>query len=328
MSSGHDGNEGRPCLAGLVVHWHTEKALSRLLEAWPHDDPRFELCVVDNGSTTDQWPTCPDTVRLIRPEHNLGFAGGMNAALEATTAPWVLLLNADVRPRFESLDELLAGFGEYPDVAGLAPRLVGDDGQSQTEWQLRRLPALVDLVAMTLFLDGVLRRRLGTGLEPAAGSPVQQPAAAALALRRSALEELGGLDELFYPAWFEDVDLAKRLATGDRVVRYWPRSVLVHELGSTVDVLGYGRFLVTYDRNLLRYTRKHHGAVGELVVRSGLLIGALIRLATLWLRKPARARTRAEAARGLLSVARGACIGFSAPDPGTRPLRGRSTSHD
>src|SRR5580693_7205442 len=41
-----------PLLSGIVVHWHNEALLGELIAAWPRD-PRFELVVVDNGSSGD-----------------------------------------------------------------------------------------------------------------------------------------------------------------------------------------------------------------------------------------------------------------------------------
>ena len=74
----------------------------------------------------------------------------------------------------------------------------------------------------------------GSPDEPASGALVEQPAAAALAIRRQVLDRLGGFDEQFYPAWFEDVDLAKRLQQERDLVRSWPEAVLNHKLGSSV----------------------------------------------------------------------------------------------
>ena len=76
------------------------------------------------------------------------------------------------------------------------------------DWQLRRLPTPLALLAHALFWNP----GAAAAAEPAAGAAIEQPAAAALALRRSVFEALGGFDEAFYPAWFEDVDLARRLA--------------------------------------------------------------------------------------------------------------------
>ena len=49
------------------------------------------------------------------------------------------------------------------------------------------------------------------------------PAGAALALRRDVLLEIGGLDEGYRPAWFEDVDLALRLGRAGHRMLFEPR---------------------------------------------------------------------------------------------------------
>jgi GT2 family glycosyltransferase len=155
--------------------------------------------------------------------------------------------------------------------------------------------------------------RLGARSEPAAGSPVEQPAAAALALRRDALAAAGGLDERFHPAWFEDVDLARRLRDAGAVVRYWPAARFRHRLGASVPRLGYAAFLWIYYRNLVRYLGKHHGQAWAAAAVLALPLGMLLRLALLPLRRPRRAASRGEAARGLVGVAAGALSGWRLP---------------
>jgi GT2 family glycosyltransferase len=300
-----------PLLSGVVVHWRNEDLLAELIAAWPRD-PRFELLVVDNGSTvTTLAQSVPDTaaVRLISPGRNLGFAGGANAGVEASRAPIVLLLNPDAVPEPGALDALLAGFAALPDAAGLAPRLTGADGELQWRWQLRRLPVAWEAVLQALFLP--FPRPLAA--EPAAGAAVEQPAAAALALRRAALARAGGLDESFFPAWFEDVDLARRMAAAGLVLRYWPAARFRHHLGSTVAELGYGPFLWIYGLNLVRYLGKHHGRAWAAAGRAALVLGLALRLAAVPLRRPRRAPTRAAAARGLAEALAGALSRWRRP---------------
>ncbi|HYU35218.1 MAG TPA: glycosyltransferase family 2 protein [Thermoanaerobaculia bacterium] len=285
-----------PLLTGIVVHWHNEEALAALTAAWP-SDPRFELLVVDNGSS-------------LQPGRNLGFAGGANAGIAKAKAPIVLLLNPDAAPEEGALERLLEGFATFPDAAGLAPRLTGPEGEPQFAWQLRRLPSPLELLLHTLPLGG---SRGGLRTEPPPGSPVEQPAAAALALRRSAVEQIGGLDAGFWPAWFEDVDLARRLAAAGQVLRYWPAACFRHGLGSTVPHLGYGPFLWIYDRNLVRYLRKHHGAGWALLAQALLVLGIAVRLLLLPLRRPQRAASRREALKGLLMVLGGVLTGWRWP---------------
>jgi GT2 family glycosyltransferase len=286
-----------PLLTGVVVHWRNEDLLAELVAAWPRD-PRFELLVVDNGSSAP----LPASVQVLRPNRNLGFAGGANAGVAAARGGIVLILNPDAVPEEGALDRLLEGFAAWPDAAGLAPRLLGPAGEPQTAWQLRKLPSPWELVMQALPFPDLS----GIKPEPPVGAAVEQPAAAALAFRREALEAVGGFDEDFYPAWFEDVDLARRFQQAGMVLRYWPAARFRHHLGSTVPRLGYGPFLFIYHRNLTRYLAKHHGRAWVLAARAALIPGVAVRLLALPFRRPRRAVTRREALAGLLDLLSGA----------------------
>lgn len=304
------GVETSPALCGVVVHWRDQEALGELIAAWPRD-PRFELVIVDNGSRSPL-PEPPDGVRgrVVRPGTNLGFAGGANRGVRESSAPIVLLLNPDASPEPGALDALLDGFEAHPEAAGLVPSLTGRDGAPQWRWQLKPLPGPARLVLEALFLPAAA----GPAEEPPAGTRIEQPAAAALALRRCAWEAVGGMDEGFRPAWFEDVDLARRLRLADRPLLYLPAARFRHGLGSTVPRLGFRTFLWLYYRNLVRYLGKHHGRGWAAAARALLPVGMVLRLALLPVRTPRRAASRAAAARGLLAVAVGAITGWRRPE--------------
>ena len=284
-----------PELSGVVVHWHAEEDLAALAAVWP-DDPRFELVVVDNGATRPLW--LPAHVRLVAPGRNLGFAGGVNRGAEAARGAALLLLNPDARPAPGALAALLAGLAAHPEAAGLVPRLAGPGGECQARWQLRPLPRFRDLLGQACFLD----TPSGPAEPPPAGSPVAQPAAAALCLRRAAFAALGGFDERYFPAWFEDVDFARRAAAAGLRFLYWPAALFSHGLGGSLERLGYGPFLVAYTRNLRRYAREHHGALAALLLRLVLPLALALRLLALPVRRPRRAPSGAAAARALLAA--------------------------
>ncbi|MCH9648412.1 MAG: glycosyltransferase family 2 protein [Deltaproteobacteria bacterium] len=295
-----------PCrLSGIVVHWNNEELLDRLVEAWP-EDPRFELIVVDNSASAE---VSEQRVRLLRPAENLGFGGGANLGVREARAPVVLILNPDAVPEPGALEALLDGFRRHPEAMGLAPRLSGSDGEPQFRWQLRPLPTLLTLLAQALLIPA----GAGSPREPAEGSLVEQPAAAALALRRRAFVDLGGFDERFYPAWFEDVDLARRFQNQNLPLLYWPASRFRHGLGGSVPHLGYGPFLWIYYRNLMLYLAKHHGPLGVGLARLLLAVGMVLRGCLLPLRKPKRATSRGQAAAGLWAVIAGAASNWQRP---------------
>ncbi|HXU31905.1 MAG TPA: glycosyltransferase [Thermoanaerobaculia bacterium] len=296
MSPASSPDTPPPLLSGIVVHWRNEPELAGLVAAWP-DDPRFELIVVDNGSDL---PLPEGEFRLVSPGENLGFAGGANAGARVARGEILLFLNPDAHPEPGALDRLIEGFRDLPDAAGLAPKLLGKEGGSQHRWQLRPLPSPGTLLLQTLLIPA----GSGPAEEPAAGVRVDQPAAAALAIRRSAFERVGGFDPEFFPAWFEDVDLAKRMDEAGMTLHYWPVSVFCHGLGSSVPRLGYGPFLSIYYDNLDRYLKKHHGGFWAGLAGVTLAFGLLLRLVLVPLRRPARAASRREAALGLVAALR------------------------
>lgn len=293
-----------PVLTVLVVHWRNEPELRELADAWPAD-PRWALLVVDNS---DSAPDDPRYRRLV-PGKNLGFAGGVEYGRRQTESPWVLIANPDVAPLPGALDALLEAFDRHPGAAGIVPALVGADGASQCEWQLRPLPSPLALVLQTFRFTGVH----GPRHEPPDGTVIAQPAAAALAVRREVLRDVGGFDRRFFPAWFEDVDLAKRLHDRGHRFRYAPDARFEHRGGASVPRLGYGPFLWIYYRHLVRYLRRHHGPWWPWIARVTLIAGMASRLALLPIRKPRQATSRRTASRALLAVIAGAATDWARP---------------
>ena len=299
---------GTPILTAVAPHWHDEDNLALLIESWPREE-RFELIVVDNGSggnLSDLGAGRPN-ILVLEPGRNLGFAAAINRGAADAGGSLLLILNTDARPESGALESLVRGMEQHPEAAGLAPRLVDPNDASQAGWQLRRLPGLRTLLGYCCFAAP------GPMPEPPAGSPVEQPAACALLLRRDAFDAAGGMDEEFWPAWFEDVDLARRLRDRNETIRYWPDATFRHGLGASVPRLGYGPFLLAYYRNLDRYARKHHSRGAALVLDLMLVIAALLRIALLPLRRPRRARSRREALVGLSRLAAAAASGWRRP---------------
>ena len=139
---------------------------------------------------------------------------------------------------------------------------------------------------------------------------MEQPAAAALLVRREVFERVGGFDPAFAPAWFEDVDLCAKILESGYRIRFVPAARASHVGGTTMQSLPYDDYLPLYTRNLLRYLHRHAGLPARGAARATLLAGALLRLALLPVARGDHARP--EAARAYLRVLKGLLgLGFT-----------------
>lgn len=153
---------------------------------------------------------------------NVGFAGGMNAALEHTRAPFVLLLNADARPGPDYVTRLLERAG-HPSlrVGAVTGRLLRSDG---------RLDACgMRLVPSWRHLDrgsGEVDRGQWAVPERVFGAT-----GAASLFRREALDGVAVEGEVFDPRFHsfrEDAELCFRLRERGWEVLYEPAAVAGH----------------------------------------------------------------------------------------------------
>ena len=300
-------------------------------------DFAIEISIVDSGSTDDtakrltELTTAPQhpPVSLQLLAENVGFADGMNRAIARTTAPWILSLNVDTRPRPDFLRRLL------------------HRGEMRSSWRIGAVtgrlerfpeagvPAVLDACGMRLALtwrhfdrgsgrvDGgeyVLCERVfgGTG----AATLFRRAALDDVAIRLSEPSPAAGVaavgaplvfDPLFH-SFREDAELAFRLRERGWETIYEPSAVALHRRSSLPERRRAMPALVNFHSLKNRYLlRAYHQTWATRVVsflptlvRDGLaLVYVLLRersslAAYSWLwrnRAPVRARAAAIRAR-------------------------------
>ncbi len=232
----------------LLVNWNTRQLTLRCLDSLPastHDDLRYEVIVVDNGSVDGSAAALEsrrDVDHLIRNAENRGYAAATNQAYAISSGDLVLLLNSDVRFSPGSLSVLVSFLRGRSGVAGVAPLYLNPDGTLQEHYYrlptfrmvlsnsnalLRRLPPFKRWIRSYRMIDDDFSRP----------RPVQQPSASCLLLRRSSLPAMLLLDER-YPIYFNDVALARSLANAGHELWMTPDAAVVHEYGASGHQLG------------------------------------------------------------------------------------------
>jgi hypothetical protein len=218
--------------------------------------------VVDNASTDGTVERVRERagVRVFANSENRGFAAATNqGAREAGDADYFLLLNPDALP-LNGMDDLVEACREHGLAAG---KLVDNAGHAQTGFTLRRLPTPSSLGFELLGINRLWPsnpvnrkyRELDRDLDQPGFA--EQPAGAFLMVRRDVWQKLGGLDERFYPVWFEDVDFCHRALDAGYRIAYVPKVTAHHQGGHSVGRIPAGRRALYWCASLLRYSGKY-----------------------------------------------------------------------
>ena len=208
-----------PNFNGAAFIHHCLDAL--LAQERPPDD----IVVVDNGSTDASAAMLAvryPMVRVERLDHNLGFAGGVNHGVRATTTELVAVLNSDAIAETSWLAELLAA-PRPDDVWAWGTVLVAEE--------TGRIESAGDRCSHLGLASKHLRDQPLDAL-PTEPFEVFAPPGAAPLFRRSVFDELGGYADHFF-LYYEDVDLAFRARLRGHRVLMVPTARVRHALGKS-----------------------------------------------------------------------------------------------
>jgi GT2 family glycosyltransferase len=219
-----------------------------------------EVVVLDNASEDGSAAAIRErfpAVQVIEQGHRAGFGTNNNTVIRATSGRYVFLLNADTTSDDWGLGRMVAHLDANPRVAALGPRLVYPDGRQQASAWRFPTPGVAARGLVTLGRLDVVQ---STG---DVVRDVDWATAAALLVRREALDEVGAFDEGFF-MYSEETDLCVRLRRAGWRIQYFPDVTVVHHQPWSTSGIPERRINEMW-RGRHRYWRKHHSAVGARV---------------------------------------------------------------
>ena len=256
------------------------------------------LIVVDNGSSDDTRQALaerfPD-VDVVRLETGVGFARAGNIGAARGASNLVLFLNSDILTTPGAIDRLAGALADAPGAVLAGGRLVDPRTlRTQEAYRPRTFPSAATLATQLLGIEQawpgnpIARRHLGADLDDETTVSVQQPAAAAILVRRAVFERIGGFDERFW-FWFEDSDLLARLHREGEIL-YVPSAVFSHLGGGTFKRWSKIDTIRSLHHGMLHYAdarlpRGQRAAIGMLTIAV-----STPRVVLFWRWRPAEAR--------------------------------------
>jgi len=244
-------------LSIIIVNWNTGDLLRNCLYSIRKSitDISCEIIVVDNASSDGSAAMLKESfpqVAVIENSTNRGFAAANNQALRIMRGRYALLLNTDTVLTDIAVSELYSFMESHPDSAMACGQLLNEDGTLQNS--IAPLPGfhtlLFNMPLLEILLPGRFpskRYRHDKHVE------IESGIGACLMVRRSAMDEVGLLDERYF-FFMEETDWARRMRDAGWKIHFVPSARIYHLQGRSI---GEGiRSRIAFYLSRYRYFRK------------------------------------------------------------------------
>ncbi len=293
-------NAERVDVSVIIVNWNTRGLLAQCLQSLydTTNNLGFEVIVVDNASADGSVEmVCQDfpRVQLVVNANNVGFVRANNQALPLSRGRYVLLLNSDAAVLPGALLRMVQFMDAQPGVGIVGPRILNPNGSFQSSYM--DFPNLLSELLLMTKLSKVVYGRHFPSHSPQQSREtraVDWMQGACIMIRRETLEEIGGLDEIFF-MYSEEVDWCWRARQAGWAVYYLSEAKVLHWGSQSSSKVPVKRRSLVYKSKLL-FLDKHHGPTTALLLKWALLITSILKMgfwSLLFLSPRTRDRTRA-----------------------------------
>lgn len=192
--------------------WLLEKSLPDAIKFSPEVN---KIIVVDDGGTDDaptylkKWAS---KVICVRHQENIGFSKSVNEGVRHSKSEYLVLINNDVYPRKGYITNALKYFND--------PKIFAVNfNEANSSW-----PEVSWHHGKFQYISAKDKTRPHYSAWPSGGSCI---------LRREIWDNLGGMNEIYSPAYWEDIDLGWRAWKSGYKIVWAPEPKVLHDHEST-----------------------------------------------------------------------------------------------
>lgn len=240
-----------------------ERAIANFSDQTPSTASQIDVFVVDNISvdgTCDMVKERFPWVTLIENSENVGFSKANNQAIHISNAEYVLLLNPDTVIQEDTFTKCISFADENPKLGGMGVPMFDGSGtylpESKrgipTPWaSLCRISGLFRLAPKSKNLNNYYAGHLSAD----ENHKIDVLSGAFMWMRKSALDEVGVLDEDFF-MYGEDIDLSWRIVKGGWENHYFTGTRIIHYKGESTKK-GSLNYVSIFYKAMLIFAAKH-----------------------------------------------------------------------
>lgn len=194
-----------------------------------------KLIIIDNGSDDDSVSWIKDhypKAVIVENKTNLGYTKPINQGVEKSDSEFFILINNDVRPDADYVTKSLPYFND-PEVFAVT------FNEKESSW-----PDLNWSNGKMQFTKGRDKSKPVLSAWASGGSAI---------FRRSTWDKLGGMDEIFAPFYWEDIDIGYRAWKSGYKIIWEPKATVLHDHESTSKKLKPSYISLIKQRNELLF---------------------------------------------------------------------------
>ncbi len=252
-------------LSVIIVNYNVKKLLKECIQSvlTASEGIETEVWVVDNnssdGSVTMLQKDYPE-VKLINNKNNPGFSVANNQAIKQVKGEHILLLNPDTLLQKETLKKCLEFMNRTPNCGALGVAMLNENGDFLPESKRGFPTPWVSFCKMSglnkLFPYSSRFNRYHLGyLKNDENHIVDVLSGAFMWMRKSVLEKVGLLDEIFF-MYGEDIDLSYRIQKAGFENWYLGTLKILHYKGESTNKYSYA-YIQRFYGAMRIFAKKH-----------------------------------------------------------------------
>ena len=244
-------------LSIITINYNGLKDTCALIESIPFND-RMEVIVVDNASDNQEAEQISNTfphVKVIKSEKNLGFAGGNNLGIRASSGKYLFLINNDTYFEDFNIQALIDRLNSDPAIGIVSPKI-------KFAWA----PQPIQFAGYTPLWKITIRNHAISFGEEDQGQYVvahTTPYAhgAAMLIKREAIDKVGLMPECYF-LYYEELDWSMMFTLAGFQIWYEPKCTIFHKESQTT---GQNSPLRTYyiTRNRLLLVKRNYKGLNK-----------------------------------------------------------------
>ena len=242
-------------LSIITINYNGLKDTCALIESIPFND-KMEVIVVDNASDNQEAEQILKKfshVKVIKSDRNLGFAGGNNLGIKASTGKFLFLINNDTYFEDFKVQALIDRLNSDPSIGIVCPKI-------KFAWP----PQPIQFAGYTPLSNITIRNQaIGFGEEDygqyETAHPTPYAHGAAMLIKRVAIDKVGLMPECYF-LYYEELDWSMIFTRAGFQIWYEPKCTIFHKESQAT---GQNSPLRTYyiTRNRLRLVKRNYQGV-------------------------------------------------------------------